>query len=178
MRTALFTAAASLALVACGNADPDTDGDGTISMEEAQASLEASGAVKPQAGQYNASVELLEFEAPGAPPQALDMMRGMIARDFEYCLTQEQADKGFEEMARSSQDGDCSFEKFDVDGGDFDAVMICSNRGDGSIRMAMEGTGTETSSDMTMTMTGDIGGMGEGRMVMRTKHERIGDCAS
>ena len=170
------TLAASLVLTACGSSDPDTDGDGTISMEEAQASMEASGAVKPQPGQYRASVELVDFQVPGAPPNAKDMMQGMFQRSFEYCLTPEDAENGFEEMARSSQDGDCSFESFEANGNDIDAVMVCSGTGMGNMRVTLDGSGSETSSVMTMSMQGNMGGQGEGSMTMRTRHERIGDC--
>ena len=178
MRLSLVTLAGTLALAACGSPDPDTDGDGKISMEEAQASMEASGAVRPQPGQYRASVELLEFDAPGAPPNAKEMMQGMFQRTFEYCLTPEEAEKGFEEMAKTSQNGDCSFETFEADGNDMDAVMVCSGTGMGEMRVTLDGTGNETSSEMTMSMQGDFAGQGEGSMTMQTKHERIGDCPS
>lgn len=178
MRASVTALVATLALAACGSPDPDTDGDGKISMEEAQASMEASGAVKPQPGQYRASVELLDFEAPGAPPEAKQMLSGMMQRTFEYCLTPEEAEKGFEEMARSSQSGDCSFEKFDADGNDIDAVMLCTGGGMGEMRVTMDGSGSETASEMTMTMEGNMAGQGQGTMTMRTSHERIGDCAS
>ena len=167
---------ALVALASCGNPDPDADGDGSISMDEAQAEMERSGAVKPQAGQYRATVELVELEADNAPPQAVDMMKQMMSRSFEYCLTQEDADRGFEQMARESQDDSCTFDRFDVDGGDIDAVMNCQGDGGETMRMTMTGTGTETSSDMTMMMQGNIPGQGEGSMTMRTQHERIGDC--
>lgn len=176
MRAPLVTLAATLALAACGSPDPDTDGDGKISMEEAQASLEASGAVKPQPGQYRASVELLDFQAPGAPPNATEMMQGMFQRTFEYCLSPEEAERGFEEMAKTSQNGDCSFETFEADGNDIDAVMVCTGGGMGEMRVTLDGSGDETSSEMTMSMQGDFSGEGEGSMTMTTKHERIGDC--
>lgn len=179
MRAPLIALATSLALAACGNPDPDTDGDGKISMAEAQASMEASGAVKPKPGQYRASVELVDFEAAGAPPEAKEALKGMMQRNFEYCLTPEEAEKGFEEMAKTSQNGDCSFEKFDADGNDIDAVMLCSGGGGmGEMRVKMTGSGSETSSEMTMAMEGNMPGQGKGTLTMKTSHERIGDCAS
>lgn len=167
---------AALALSACGDPGPDTDADGTISMDEAQAEIERSDALKPQAGQYRATMELVELEAENAPPQAVDMMKQMMSRSFEYCLTQEEADRGFEQMARESQDDSCTFDRFDVEGGDIDAIMNCEGEGGETMRMTMSGTGTETTSDMTMKMEGNIPGQGEGRITMRTQHERIGDC--
>ncbi len=168
----------AIALAGCGSPDPDSDGDGTISMDEAQAEIERSGAVTPRAGQYRATVELVDLEADNAPPQAVDMMKQMMSRSFEYCLTQEEADKGFEQMARESQDDSCTFDRFEVDGGDIDAVMNCQGEAGETMRMTMTGTGTETTSDMTMRMEGNIPGQGEGSMTMRSQHERIGDCSS
>ncbi|WP_324826832.1 DUF3617 domain-containing protein [Qipengyuania zhejiangensis] len=174
MRMIFLAGAAALSLSACGSDGADADGDGTISNEEVAEA--ARDMVKPLAGQYRATTELVSFEAPGAPPEAVEMMRGAMSRSFEYCMSQEDADKGFEEMARESQDDSCKFEKFDVDGGSIDAVMACSGGSGEEMRMTMQGNGTPTGSDMTMTMQGTIPGQGEGKMVMNTKHERIGDC--
>lgn len=179
MRKFLVLAAASGLLAACGGGadDADADGDGKITMAEA-ADKARDATIRPKPGQYRATMEVVDFEVPGAPPQAKDMMKQMMGRSFEYCLSQEDADKGFEEMAKESQDGNCSFEKFDIDGGKMDAVMVCSGDKGEPIRMTMDGMGTETSSKMTMTMDGAIPGYGAGKMIMKTSHQRIGDCPS
>jgi hypothetical protein len=103
-------------------------------------------------------------------------MEGMIEQTAEYCLTAEEAAKGYERMAQQSQDGDCTFERFDVDGGTIDAAMSCPVQGGGSMNMTIEGTGRETSSDFTMRMEGDMGGSAPGSMTIKAQHERIGDC--
>lgn len=180
MRRIAIAAAASFALAACGgNTSADADGDGEITMAEAAAKTE--GMVKPRPGKYRATVEFLDVELPGAPQQVQDMMRGMFdqgPQTHEYCLTAEEADRGFEEMARQAREDDssCTFEKFDADGGRIDAVMNCDAGGQGAARMTMQGTGGETSSQMTMTM--DAKGPGGEAMTMRMKssQERIGDC--
>ncbi|GMM92751.1 DUF3617 domain-containing protein [Qipengyuania sp. MTN3-11] len=162
-------------LAACGNGASDADGDGTISMEEAAREAE-SGGIKPDPGQYRSTVELVSVDIPNAPPQVVEMMKNsMNGESSEYCLTAEEAEQGFERMARESSEGDCSFERFDADGGDIDAVMVCNQQG-GQLRMTMEGTGTRTSSQMRMTMEGDMPGMGEMSMTLTADHERIGDC--
>ena len=177
MRNLLFVSAAALGLAACGGGtSADADGDGEITS--AELADKASEMVKPQPGQYRASTELVDLEAPGAPPEAVEMMRGVLSNSFEYCLTKEEAERGFEDMARQSQDENCTFEKFDVDGGAIDAVMTCAGGDQGNMRMTMQGTGGRTSSEMTMTMEGNIPGQGEGKMVMKTNHERIGECAA
>lgn len=161
-----------------GKTSADADGDGEITAEEmADITSAAVENVRPQAGQYRSTTQLLEIDLPGAPREVVDMMRSrMSGRKTEYCLTQEEVDKGFEEMARQSQQGDCSFNRFEISGGEMEAEMSCSTPEGGVTRMTMAGTGTPTSSDMTMNISGSIPGMGDAKMVMNVKAERIGDC--
>ena len=169
---------APLALAACGGDTTAQEEGGDISMAEA-AEIAQSNAIKPQPGQYKVTMEILEVSIPGAPAGAADMMKDMMAgQSHSYCMTQEDVDKGFEEMARQSQEGgDCTFRRFDVSGGDFDAEMVCNVEGQGAMTMKMEGEGTPTRSVMNMTMNGDMGGMGKMTMRMKATHERIGDCS-
>lgn len=167
-----------VALATCGGADQEeaaASGD-TISMEDA-AEIARNSKMKPQPGQYSANIEVLEVDIPGAPEGTADMMRNMMGNTTtKYCLSQEDVEDGFEQMARQSQDGDCTFERFDVNGGTFDGRMVCNMPGQGSMTMTMRGEGTPTSSTMDMTMEGDIGGMGQSTIRMRATHERVGDC--
>lgn len=167
-----------IALAACGGSDAPDEADNAeaISMEEA-ADRARSSQMKPSPGQYEATIEVLEVDIPGAPDGAAEMMRGMMGgRKHKYCLTQDEVENGFEQMARKSQDGDCQFERFDVSGGTFDGRMTCKVKGQGAMTMTMHGEGTPTSSTMDMTMQGDMGGMGQSTIRMRSTHERIGDC--
>lgn len=169
-------AALTLGLTGCGSADDPADSDKKISVEEAAERARDSG-VKPEPGQYRVTMEVLEVDIPGAPESAIKMMRDMMGgQTHEYCLTQEDVDKGFEEMARQSQDGECTFARFDVDGGNLDAKMTCSHDGQGTMTMTMKGTGGATSSEMDMVMEGSMGGMGTSTIHMKAKHQRIGDC--
>lgn len=167
----------SLALAACGGDAPAEGEAGEISMAEA-ANIAKSEAVRPDPGQYRVTMKVLEFGMPGAPPQAAAMMKGMMEdRSHTYCLTEKDVEQGFEQMAKQSQDnGDCSFEKFDVDGGNFDGVMVCNAAGQGTMRVTMSGTGTPTRSVMDTKMTGKMAGTGEMTIRMQSTHERIGDC--
>ena len=163
-------------IAACG--DEPADPAGEISIAEAAERAKDSG-IKPLPGEYRVTVEVLEVEIPGAPEGMVDAMRGaMGGNTHTYCMTQEDVDKGFEEMARQSQEGqDCSFERFDIDGGDFDGKMVCNVAGQGTMTMTMKGQGSETRSEMDMRMQGNVGGMGQMNMRMKTTHERLGDCA-
>ncbi|MCD1591273.1 DUF3617 domain-containing protein [Qipengyuania citrea] len=179
MRRIVTAAVASFTLAACGGGTADADGDGEISMEEAAA--QTADMVRPLPGQYRATVEFVDVELPGAPQQVQDMMRGMLdqgPQTHEYCLTAEEAEKGFEEIARQAQeDGDdCSFEKFDASGGQIDAVMNCEVEGQGAARMTIKGRGGETSSEMTMTMDAEAPGGQTMTMTMNSSQKRIGDC--
>lgn len=168
-----------VALAACGSAE---ESEGTnaesISMEAAAQRAKDSG-MKPEPGQYRVTMELLELDIPGAPQGAKDMMRGMMGgQSHEYCLKQEDVDKGFEEMARQSQENkDCTFERFDISGGAFDGRMVCNVPGQGRMTITMKGEGSPTSSTMETRMEGDFSGMGPSMIRMRASHERIGDCS-
>ncbi len=179
----LLVLAAPLALVAligCSETEPDSANPveaTTGGLSKAEVAERARDTVQPQPGQYRAVMEVLEVDIPGAPEGAGAMLRQMMdGQSHEYCLTQADVDKGYEEMARQSQDGDCTFERFDVDGGEIDALMVCTGEQSNAIQMAMNGTATPTSSVMNMTMTGDMAGMGDSTLRMKATHERVGDC--
>ncbi len=171
---------ASVLLVSCGGdaSDDATSSSESIDMKQAAARAKAN-AIKPQPGQYRVSMEVLEVKIPGAPANMADMMKQhMGGQTHEYCLKPGDVERGFEEMAKQSQKGDnCTFQRFDVAGGDFDAKMTCNNPGQGTMTMVMQGQGTPTRSEMNMTMTGNITGMGDSTIRMKSTHERVGDCS-
>ncbi|RGP41191.1 hypothetical protein BPTFM16_01487 [Altererythrobacter insulae] len=178
MRKALIGLAPVLMIAAgCSGDAPESEGGEGLSMAEV-AERAAGSTIKPEPGQYRMTMEVLDVDIPGAPPQAAEMMRGMMGgQTSEYCLSQADVDKGFEEMARQGQDENCTFANFDIDGGDIDAKMTCDVPGQGTVTMTLDGTGTPTSSEMEMTMQGNMTGMGDSTIKMKTTHERIGDCA-
>lgn len=176
-----LAAAAALTLAACGEETTSVDPTDT----EAMAQL-ADEMVKPEAGEYEVATELVEFEVPGMPKDKVDMVRGTMAGGFAetstYCLTEEQADKGFEESIREMQsaDGECEYKKFAASGDTLDAEMACKGP-DGSVaNMAMTGSLGKTEQDITMTMNAQAPGMAEGEMKMklRMKSKRVGACAA
>jgi len=178
--SAMLLSIASMLLVSCGSGAEDTAASGSegIDMKEATARAK-SNAIKPTPGQYRVTMKVLEVNIPGAPASTADMMKQMMTgQSHEYCLRPGDVDKGFEEMARQSQeDSNCTFQKFNVVGGNFDAQMICKHAGQGTMTMTMQGTGTPTRSEMDMTMQGDFTGMGDSTIRMKSTHERIGDCS-
>ena len=177
MRAPLVTLAVCLALAGC-DSGPDSDGDGTVSMSEAREEIERSD-IRPEPGLYRVSVEVMEVDVPGAPPQAIDMIRNMMGgQSHEYCLTPEDAAKGYEETVRQSQDGACGFERFELADDEIDAQMVCDAPGRGKSTTTVTGKVTPTSSQLEMAMEGTVEGMGEATFRMRSTQERTGDCAA
>lgn len=166
-------AALAIALAGCSGGNADADGDGEVSMKEAATKAEAEG-LRPEPGQYKATITMTGMEIPGMPADMKGHGTGMTTTS-EYCLTAEEVEKGFEDMMKRGQNGDCTYESFNLDGGKFDAVMVCKTP-EGEARMTMEGTATPTTSDFTATMKMQVPEMGEGTMSFTAKHERIGDC--
>lgn len=177
MKHTFGIAAATLALTACGGGttDADADGDGTITTDEARAMVEASQ-VKPQAGKYATSMQLLDAKIPGAPPEAVQMMGGAMNRKGEFCLTAEEAERGFKQAIEEGQSEACSIQTFTIEGNDVKLAMTCAGEGLGEMAVDMNGKVTPTSSNMTMVMNGTIPEMGAVEMTMAFEQERIGEC--
>jgi len=170
---------AAVLLAACGSS-ADQDGDGAISNEEAAAAM--GNAVQPQPGQYRVSTNVIEFDVPGLGDEMKQQMKTMMSasasQENTFCLTPEEAAKnGPEEMVKSMAEGNCTFRKFDVSGGNISADMQCTDEAGRVGTVLMEGNMSNSSSDMTMTMDQEVQGMGQMHMKMNVKSERIGDCA-
>lgn len=172
--TIIAAAGAVLLAAGCsGSGEADADGDGKVSMGEAARQAESQG-MKPQPGLYKTTVTMTGLEIPGMPPGMADHGAGLTTTT-EDCLTQEEVDQGFEALVKQGQDGECSYERFDMSGGKIDAVMVCAAQGRRA-RMEMTGTTTPTSADLSATMAMDLDGSGRGTMSFTAKHERVGDC--
>lgn len=174
MRFALPAAFAAFALSACGGSpEPDADGDGSVSMAEA-ADAAASSGLKPQPGLYRVTTQLKGMQMSGVPAEMSGEGLG-FTNTMQHCLTPEEVEDGFQEMMKEGQDGTCSYEKFEIDGGKMEGVMTCEGA-DGLVRVEFTGTATPTSSEMNATVASNIPGMGEGTMDFSVTQERIGDC--
>ncbi|WP_172799911.1 DUF3617 domain-containing protein [Croceicoccus bisphenolivorans] len=185
MRTAtrlVVIGTATLALAACGSDNtPETGDDASAGgMSEQAIAAEMKQAVRPQPGEYSSTMKLVELDVPGLPEaqvsQMRSMMEGAMGKTQTYCLTKEEADKGFEEMAKQTQDN-CKIESFDANRGNFTGKMSCADE-NSSGTMTMSGTGTETGSDMTMAMDMTAQGLPGGKMAMTLNvvSKRVGDC--
>jgi len=174
MKRIIMAAAGAVLMAGCsGGSDADADGSGDVSVKEAIKQAEAEG-LKPEPGQYKATITMTGIDIPGMPPEMAGHGAGLTTTS-EYCLTEEDVAKGFEEMMKRGQNGECNYERFNIAGGDLDAVMVCKTP-EGTARMEMTGTATPTTSDFTAKMAMSFEGAGEGTMSFAAKHERVGDC--
>lgn len=180
-KIALVLPLATLALVACGS-EPDEPQTAEDIAEQ------ANKLTKPKAGQYTSTTEVLEFEVPGLPPAQADQMKQMFAglgsQEMTYCLTQEQADEGFEEAIKRMNEGEdgvsCTFDNFDVSGNSLDAKMSCDAGMGGKSQMTMTGTLDEEQQDLTIAVTQESEQIPGGKMNLKMKmnSRRTGDCTA
>ena len=162
-------------LVGCGSSGADNAG-GSVSADKVADRM--ADMVRPEPGLYRSTSTVISVEAPGAPDGVADMLKKSMSSGHtsEYCLTPEEAAKGYEEMARRAQHGNCTFQRFDVSGGKIDAVMNCAAPQGGKAQIALNGTGTSTSSVMDMKMQMEAPGMGKMNTHTKVESKRIGPC--
>ncbi len=188
--TLVMSGLAPLALAACGSdkaaeeTAPGAADDAPVAlpsgMSEADIAAQMKNAVKPRPGQYESKAELVSLAIPGVPGTQAAQMKAMMAESFgktsSRCLTQDEAEKGFEELAKSSQEG-CRMDSFTAQGAKFAGRMICDTE-DAKGTVVMSGTGTATGSQMTMAMDMQSPGLPGGKMAMemRVSSLRTGDC--
>jgi hypothetical protein len=175
MRFAVLSGLSLLALAACDQADK-----GPKTMEEAKA--EARQLQRPEPGQYRQTTKVNRFDIPGAPPEMVAQIRKMMEgqnNNVTYCLSKEDADKGFEEMFKRGREGDCTYERFDATSDSIDAIMVCSGGAQGgSARMTMNGTVARTGSKVNVEVVqkNDKAPMRNANIAMELTTTRLGDC--
>lgn len=147
---------------------------------------EARSLDMPKPGLYASSTELVEFTVPGLPPAQADRMRaqmsGLSSDAQPYCLTQEEAAKGYEDMLRAigeqANEMSCAFSRFDTDAPRFSAKLGCS--GPAGINAALEMAGTTSSEGFDMTMDMDVSNQmipgGSMKMRMKVGSKWVGEC--
>ena len=180
-KIAIILPLATLALAACGS-EPDAP------QTQEEMAESANSLTKPKAGQYTSKAEMIAFEIPGLPPEQADQMKqmfaGLSAQEQSYCLTQEEADKGFEEAIKQMNEQEdsekCKFEHFKVDGDSLDARMSCEAGPGGTSTMQMTGTVGEEKQVLTMEVSSESSQIPGGKMnmTMKVTSERTGECAA
>ncbi|GGB93775.1 hypothetical protein GCM10011494_10270 [Novosphingobium endophyticum] len=169
---------AALSLAACGSKEEQS---APKSMDEVK--QEAAKLDQPEPGQYKQTIEITRLEVPGMPEDAAEQMKAMMtaAQENTFCLTREDTEKGFKDMFDGIGKGSqCSYSRFDVDGGTLDAQMDCKSPQEGTATMKINGTVKPDGSDVTVAMDAEGGQqpMGNMKMTMHMTTQRVGDCAS
>ncbi len=168
----------ALALAACGSKEQNKAGE-SKSIEEVK--QEAAQLQRPKPGQYTQKVEITKMDVPGMPSEAAEQMKAMMAKGQvnSFCLTQEEADKGYRDMFDNIGKGkECTYSRFDVDGGKLDAQMECKSGDQGRTVIQLAGTVTDQKSDVTVNVdaSGGPAPTGEMKMTMHMTTQRVGDC--
>lgn len=176
--TAALMGLAAMSLSACGSKDEARDGT-PRSLDDIE--QEASKLEKPEPGEYRQVMEIKSLEMPGMPPEAAEQMKGMMKASQEgtFCLTKADSDRGFKDMFNDVGKGNqCTYSKFDVDGGTLDARMECQSQQQGKAVMKMTGTVNAKGANVTVDMdtTGGPPPMGTMKMKMHMITTRLGDC--
>ena len=178
IRHAAIVLLAALPLAACSN-DPEVEARNASPEEVAEQVAEARGAetfVRP--GKWRSTVQIEEFELPGAPPEAASAMRNMHnkAQVYESCLTPEEARRPKEKFF-AGEGKNCRYDRFTMGNGKIDAVMKCDGEGMDQT-MAMQGSYGPDAYQMQMSMKAEAGAGPPGglTMKMRVEAKRIGEC--
>jgi hypothetical protein len=165
MRLSLTLAAASaLFLAGCSQAGPGG----------------SDAPITRAAGSWKNSITINELVAPGAPPEAKQMMQSMMqaAAAVEVCITPEYTKKVTvaDELANGPTARDCNFSKKDISGGNLTVEGVCKGNDGKQVSMAMNGTVSEkkTSANITVTDTATSGK--EMKMAMTVVSEWTGEC--
>ena len=179
--TIIAASLAAISLASCGEGAADKNG-----VSEADVREELAGARTLDPGQYESSFEIARFDVPGMPAEQQAMIRQMMSGAAEvkqsYCLTDEQASRGSEDMFRemANGNGECQFKSFDVSCDTVTGELTCNARGGASANMRMNGTMGDDQSTMTMVTDITDPSMPQGRaqMEMRVTSRRTGDCTA
>lgn len=177
MRISIVIGLAGAALLGACQQAKDEAGSAEIMPTEAAAAWIA----QPQPGQYRMVTKITDLAIPGMPPEMAAQAKGMFSatgQTVEYCLTPEDAAKGFEEMTRRSAEGNCTYERFRAQDGRLDAAMTCKT-GQGMVtKSEVAGTFTPTGSELTMKSEASAPDMPGETMKMSgsISTQRIGDC--
>jgi Protein of unknown function (DUF3617) len=141
----------------------------------------SSGPVKRAAGSWKNEMSITKFEVPGAPPEAKQMMEGMMkmASAIEVCLTPEQAAKDdvAAEMAKGGAAKDCQFSKKEVSGGVINVEGVCKDPSGQQVNLKVAGTAEPKKTDASIVVSGNDAKLGGAmNMEMKVSSSWTGPC--
>ena len=143
---------------------------------------EGAKMVKPLPGLYRSATRLTGFDLPGADPQTEDVMRDKFGRILpqarDFCLTPAAAERGFQDLVKQSQQGDCAFDRFVADQTRLSARMHCRSGPSVTSDVSVEGSGAPDRShvDLTIVQSGANIPGGSETISLTVDNWRLGDC--
>ncbi|RJY07967.1 DUF3617 domain-containing protein [Aurantiacibacter aquimixticola] len=166
---------AAIALVACNN-DAETElNDEALAAGEVDGVLNDNG-VKPGAGEYATSVELIDFDAPGLDEATIAEARNAFAEGAGephlFCVTEETSR---EDWLSDMVEADCTLSRLTADDNSIEGAMQCSAQDGLNGRIEITGTSGDEGSDLRLTVPVETAA-GEGTVRMRVQTNRVGDC--
>lgn len=147
-----------------------------------QVLAEADKLAKPLPGLYRSTTSLTAFDLTGTDPRTEDMMRDRFAQVMpqrrQFCLTPEAAARGFEDVIRQSQQGDCDIRRFVADKSRLSAQMFCRVGHKLTSTVTVEGTGAPDRShvDLKIVQEGPSVPGGSETIGLSIDNVRVGDC--
>lgn len=170
MTTRFLIAASLLALAACGS-----KGDGNSTSSGGGL---LGGAVQLQPGEWEMTMQVVDYKAPGMPAAAAEQMKAAPPTTTKDCMTEEEAKGPKPDAFSPSQNGlNCKQENFSWANGRISGKTSCEGaNGTGKMSMTMDGNYTPTTMTINIkneTMTAaNVGASIE----MRVSGRRIGEC--
>jgi hypothetical protein len=140
--------------------------------------------VKPLPGLYRSTTILTAFGLPGAAPRTSDMMRDkfeqVMPQAREFCLTPAAAARGFQNVVRQSEEGDCAFERFVANAEHLSARMNCRSEDQLQSIISVEGTAAPDRShvDIKIVQSGPSIPGGRETISLEVDNRRVGDCST
>jgi hypothetical protein len=173
----LLTATALLTLAACDRAGSDS-GSGDTNMTAEQVAEELKD-MKIEPGQWEATNEIVQVNAPGVPGDTLKTLVGQKST-VSNCITPEQAAKPSANFLAAQANNNCSYQDWQMNGGRMTGKMTCEGgQMPGKVLMTMSGKYGSTAYDLDMDMqtSGLPGGMTM-NIKAKTTGRRVGECTA
>ena len=184
MKRSHFAVPFALAIIlsACGSDDAVEDENAATETSEAvdvEGAAEELSRIEIRPGQYESSAKLVNFEVPGLPEQFAEQVREELAKSLSqgnsFCVTSEEASQGPERMLQEMAESDCTFNRFDVSGGDVNADMQCTPSDGSPARVQMTGNIGAQGSTMRMETAQETPN-GTVNLTVDLESRRVGDC--
>jgi hypothetical protein len=171
----VLLAAALAALPSC-NRSASESGGGNMSADQVAEELKD---MKIEPGQWEATNEIVQVNAPGVPGDTLKSLIGQKT-NVSNCITPEQAAKPSANFLAAQANNNCTYQDWRMEGGRMTGAMTCEGgQMPGKVIMNMAGNYSPTQYDLDMDMktSGLPGGMTM-TIKAKTSGRRVGECTA